>query len=303
MRIDVIPAGGRYFRANLHCHTTVSDGQLTPEEVKAHYKAYGYQVVAYTDHRNMVDHSDLNDPDFLALTGFEMDFTEGTSATPCKFRKTCHINLISPEPHRAHREDAKGYSPEIVNAYIQWGHENGYLVHYNHPEWSVEDQNDYNRYEGFDGMEIYNHGCYLGGWHEENAVAYEYMLKKNGKLFCLATDDNHTALDMCGGYVMIKAPELSYGAIFDALKNGAYYASWGARIDGAYIEDGVFHVTTPGAREVAFTTGIRHAHRVIAAEGESLKHAAFQIDPADVFVKAEVIDEAGRRAYTNAWFL
>ena len=42
MRIDVIPAGGRYFRANLHCHTTVSDGKFTPEEIKAHYKAYGY---------------------------------------------------------------------------------------------------------------------------------------------------------------------------------------------------------------------------------------------------------------------
>ena len=261
-------------------------------------------MVAYTDHRNMVDHSDLNDPGFLALTGYEMDFTEGTYATPYKFRKTCHINLISPEPHRTHREaSGAGYTPEIVNAYIKWGHENGYLVHYNHPEWSVEDQNDYDRYEGFDAMEIYNHGCYVGGWHEENAIVYERMLKKNGRLFCIATDDHHSPGDRCGGYVMIKAPELTYDAIFDALKNGAYYASWGARIDEAYVEDGVFRVTTPGAREIAFTTGIRHAHRAIAAEGESLTSAEFQIDPDDVFVKAEVIDEAGRRAYTNAWFL
>ena len=39
----------------------------------------------------------------------------------------------------------------------------------------------------------------------------------------IATDDNHSPGDMCGGYVMIKAPELTYDAIFDALKNGAYY--------------------------------------------------------------------------------
>ena len=303
MRIDVIPAGGNYYRANLHCHTTVSDGKHTPEEIKEHYKKHGYAVVAYTDHRNMVDHSDLNDPAFLALTGYEMDFTEGPSDLPYKFRKTCHVNLISPEPHAAHREDPAGYSPKLVNDYIKWGHEQGFLVHYNHPEWSCEDQNDYDLYEGFDAMEIYNHGCYVGGWHEENAIVYERMLKRHGRLFTLATDDNHGDHDMCGGYVMIKAPELSYGAIFNALKEGHYYASWGASLDEAFIEDGVFHVTAPAAREIAFTTGIRHAHRVIAPEGGNLTHAEFQIDPADVFVKAEVVDHAGRRAYTNAWFL
>ena len=303
MRIDVIPAGGKYYRANLHCHTTVSDGQFTPEEIKEHYKAYGYQVVAYTDHRNMVDHSDLNDSGFLALTGYEMDFTEGPADLPYKFRKTCHINLISPEPARAHREEPAAYSPELVNDYIKRGHAQGFLVHYNHPEWSTEDQNDYDAYEGFDGMEIYNHGCYVGGWHEENAIVYERMLKKHGRLFALATDDNHQSHDMCGGYVMIKAPSLTYGAIFNALKEGHYYSSWGASLDGAYIEDGVFRVTTPGAREIAFTTGVRHARRVIAPEGESLTSAEFRIDPADVFVVAEVVDHAGRRAYTNAWFL
>ena len=36
-RIYLLPGSeqkGSYYKANLHCHTTFSDGRLTPEEVK-----------------------------------------------------------------------------------------------------------------------------------------------------------------------------------------------------------------------------------------------------------------------------
>ena len=40
----------KQFKANMHCHSTISDGKLTPEELKAAYKAQGYSVLAITDH-------------------------------------------------------------------------------------------------------------------------------------------------------------------------------------------------------------------------------------------------------------
>lgn len=40
----------------MHMHTTVSDGPMTPEEVKAAYKERGYSIVAFTDHEVIVDH-------------------------------------------------------------------------------------------------------------------------------------------------------------------------------------------------------------------------------------------------------
>lgn len=303
MRIDLIPSGGKYYRANLHCHTTVSDGQFTPAEIKAMYKKKGYSVIAYTDHRKMLDHSDFNDEDFLALTSFEMDFTED-DARDFRYKKCCHINLISPEAHKELTEPARiPYEPSAINAYIRSFKEKGFLVHYNHPEWSMEDQNDYDAYEGFDGMEIYNNTCYVMGFHEENAIIYERMLKKHGNLHCLATDDNHALIHCFGGYTMIKAPELSYDAIFNALKEGHFYASWGAAIDEVYVEDGELHVTTPGAREIAFTTGVRSTARFKAEGSEPLTHASFPINQNDIFIKAEVIDFDGRRAYTNAYFV
>ena len=63
----LLPKGGNFYKANLHCHTTVSDGSLTPAEVKDAYKAHGYSVIAYTDHDIMIPHDDLNDDGFLAM--------------------------------------------------------------------------------------------------------------------------------------------------------------------------------------------------------------------------------------------
>ena len=35
MRKYLLPEGGNFYKANLHCHTVLSDGAMTPEEVKA----------------------------------------------------------------------------------------------------------------------------------------------------------------------------------------------------------------------------------------------------------------------------
>ena len=35
----LLPQVSRYFKANLHTHTTLSDGTLTPEDAKKAYKA------------------------------------------------------------------------------------------------------------------------------------------------------------------------------------------------------------------------------------------------------------------------
>ena len=68
MKRYVLPEDGTFYKANLHCHSTCSDGTLTPEEIKEIYKSNGYSVVAYSDHNVLIDHSDLDDEDFLTVT-------------------------------------------------------------------------------------------------------------------------------------------------------------------------------------------------------------------------------------------
>ena len=45
MRKYLLSKDGNFYRANLHCHTTVSDGKRTPEEIKEIYKSKGYSIV------------------------------------------------------------------------------------------------------------------------------------------------------------------------------------------------------------------------------------------------------------------
>ena len=47
MKKYLIPEEGKFYKANLHCHTTISDGKMTPEEVKEYYKDHGYSVVVF----------------------------------------------------------------------------------------------------------------------------------------------------------------------------------------------------------------------------------------------------------------
>ena len=71
MKQYLLPENGRFYKANLHSHSTVSDGERTPEELKAMYKARGYSVFAYTDHDNFVTHNELTDDEFLVINGHE----------------------------------------------------------------------------------------------------------------------------------------------------------------------------------------------------------------------------------------
>ena len=59
MKKYLLPQTGQFFKANLHCHTTISDGSMTPEEIKEAYTSHGYSVVAFTDHDVLIPHPEL----------------------------------------------------------------------------------------------------------------------------------------------------------------------------------------------------------------------------------------------------
>ncbi len=61
MRQYLLPEKGNFYKANMHMHTTVSDGCWTPEQAKEEYKKRGYSIMAYTDHEVMIPHDELND--------------------------------------------------------------------------------------------------------------------------------------------------------------------------------------------------------------------------------------------------
>ncbi len=316
-RIYLLPPEGRFYKANLHSHTTISDGRLTPEQDKEAYKSRGYQILAITDHRIYRNHQDLDDEDFITIPAVEVDINEVSSERLRPEDHTYHINLFDSMPEYKREEKEKGICPErrygdfaYMNEYFRRMQEMGFLVCYNHPYWSMQNYDDYKGLKGLFAMEIYNHGCEHDGLYGYNPQSYDEMLRLGNRLWCLATDDNHNCYDLddalsdsFGGFVMIKAKELSHAAVIEALKKGEFYSSMGPEIKELYIEGRELVIKTGEVEKIYAMMDATRCYRKIAMPGESITEARFQLDGNEKYIRVELRDREGRYANSNAYFL
>lgn len=329
-----------YFKANLHTHSTLSDGRASVEEIKEKYMEHGYSIVAFTDHEHIVDNSHLSDDSFLAITGCELGISE-MLADDGKVRpdwgpetkqyfRTVHVNLLALDPHNtltpyadmAHdkfgpdevreaasydnQREKRIYSCEGISDLVREAHERGFLVSLNHPSWSLIDSEQYLHYEGFDFIEICNTGCYKSG-HPKDETAYDTMLKNGKRIFCTAADDNHNAhgfddprSDSFGGWCMINAEELDYDRIMNALKRGDFYASTGPEI---------YSLTREGDKVTVKCSPVKHIYKQTEgraasgkhADGELLTRATFKLSPYEKIFRIRIEDEHGECAYTQPY--
>ena len=313
----LLPESG-YFKANLHCHTTLSDGEFTPQQMKEAYKSQGYSIVAFTDHRKYAHHTELNDEDFLALAGLEVDLSEErTPDHPWPVAKTYHLNLLDTDPQENAREKQASPLPECaygdlegLNQYIARMNRLGFLVNYNHPYWSLQDWRDYSGLKGLFAMEIYNHGCEHDGLYGFNPQVYDEMLRSGQRLLALATDDNHDRFplghplnDSFGGFVMIAARELTYPSVMEALQDGRFYWSQGPQLRGISLENGVVKVKTSPVEKIFLTLEHRDSYKVVVSPGESLTEAEFPLDGKEGWFRVQVRDSRGLFAGSSAYFL
>ena len=315
------------FKANLHCHTVLSDGKWTPEQVKEEYKKRGYSVVAITDHERLVEHSDLNDRDMLFLTAYEMyirklpfDYLNDSQAHINLYSKTPSNKMLYYTPNitkyipqeelatlQYHKlVENRAHTVEFVRQTIADAKKHGFIACHNHPTWSFENEDVAESYDECFAMEIYNHGCYQGGYCEYNQHYYDYQLNRGLAMALIAADDNHNPTanpyhDSFGGVTYILADKLEYGAIIEALENRNFYASTGPKIYSLTVEEGTLSVKTDAAERIVFVTNNHHRKAVIAAAGETVSEAQFTMNPTDKWVRVEVVDERGRRAFTRGY--
>lgn len=339
MKKKLIDENLNFYKANLHCHSTISDGDKTVEELKRDYVAHGYSIIAFTDHDVYVNHDDLTDENFLALNGYELGVNEQKECFR-ESRKTCHICYIALDQKNdisvcfnkdhgfcrnaeeyARRQNYLGtpdyirtYSAEGVNEMMRLGRENGFFVTYNHPAWSLEAYPQYSGYHGMNAMEINNFGCVIVGYDDDNGHCYDDLLNCGNRIFCIATDDNHNrypdsdpSCDSYGGYTVITAPELEYSQITKALENGQFYSSTGnymhcgPEIKSLIFEDGKVKIKTSDVRSIQIMHNIRSCTSANAENGKTISEAEFEVKDAKWF-RLVVTDTEGYKAYTNAYF-
>ena len=329
MRILLDPAKN-YYKANLHCHSTFSDGKRSPEEIKKAYMDRGYSVVAYTDHEHVIPHPELCDENFVALTGCELSIKENPTASTltAKTMKVVHINLYAKEidngvtpcystvqdhfkremlEHLIKKdgEYSRTYSPECVNDIIRIAHERGFLASYNHAGWSLETAENYMRYEGFDFVEIYNHGCVTSGYRDDEHV-FSDMLMSGRRVYATATDDNHNRADFdspesdsFGGFVMINADALTYSSVMRALERGDFYASTGAYIYSIVRDGSTVTVKTSPSSSITLRTTFRHTDTVHDETGE-MTEATFTLPSESTNFRIVVTSKDGK-AYSQLY--
>lgn len=330
MKKILLDKNKKYYKANLHCHSTKSDGVMTVKEIKEHYKKNGYSVIAFTDHEHLLDNSYLNDDEFLTITSCEIAIKEFKEISTLKKRdmKVCHLNFYAKEAKntdtpcynsvydhyvRDEYEDLikhscgeyeRKYSPEDISKMIAIANKNGFLVSYNHPRWSLENATDYLGYKDLWAIEIYNNACSIGGLYEYDINVYDDFLRDGQKVACIAGDDNHELSHTCGGYIMINAEKLDYKSIINALENYDFYASTGPVITNLYIEDDVAYMTFEKGEYAVMSTKGRRVEKQLAYNPEGENTVKFKILPdEDVYVRFDVVDKFGKRANTCAYFL
>ncbi len=323
----------RQFKANLHCHSVLSDGKLTPEQLKAAYKDHGYSILAITDHEHPFDHSDLSDEDFLMLTGYEAYIRPDFNNLYDKFNPEIHINLLAKDPHntaivgyarecikympdeeldRAVKlgpKEKRRYTPGYVNRFIEVAKENGYLAAYNHPYWSLEDMSDIMGYRGFFSMEMCNYSSFLQNRLEYNGQIYDALLRRGTRIACHSADDNHNKepfgspkSDSFGGATQILADDLSYESVIRALEKGDFYSTMGPEIYEVSVSEGVARIHCSPADVIIMHDGSKQPFAFYAEKGGKIAEATAPIRDEAPYIRFTVMTDGYRFADTRGFF-
>jgi hypothetical protein len=297
-RRGVEPFGlpGSWFKAGLHIHTTVSDGQRAPEEVIAWYRHHGYHVLALTDHE-VCSPTQLEGPDCLLLSGIEIGRVDPQ-------RGAYHLvglGLDGPPD--------LGTEPSLPQqTAVHCLRAAGGLVAVAHPYWTGQLSHDLMPLEDVFALEVYNGSCEVEDAKGWSAVHWDDLLAAGRRLGGLAVDDAHWrdgSRDAGLGWVWIKAPALTQEAILNALQRGHFYASTGPKIlDLEWDASGeALRVECSPAVAIDFVGEGPKSRRVWAPPGSPLTQASYQPRPGQRYLRVACQDAMGGRAWSNPLFL
>jgi hypothetical protein len=293
---------GNWYRGNTHSHSTESDGKLPMGERFAGYRDAGYNFLVLTDHRKVNDVSGFSSDGFLAISGSEVHPSNPYGGD------TYHIVAINIHE----RLDCAHMHPNEVIAEIRRQGGEAVLCH---PYWCGHTILDYLPLHGYFAVEVYNDTCMeIGKGYAEST--WDELLDKAGPVLGIAADDAHRTDDCYHGWLMVKAPELTITAIMDALRSGAFYATQGPEIQELTVEEiqatdregnplptNRISIRCSPARSIVFKGQRSRGTRILAKEGEALTDANYIAPTSAKYVRVEVTDVNGKKAWSNPVFM
>ena len=279
-----------FFKANFHCHTTNSDGKLSPRECVRFYQKAGYDILSITDHRTVTPFPPETEG-ILLIPGIEIDYV-----LPGQW---VHILGLGMESHIASRWNRSGTPQEGIDLIRSLG---GIAV-LAHPAWSLNTPAFMRSLKGLSGVEIWNSVSTLplNGDRADSSSLMDVTWASGGELLpVFANDDSHPYETEAGvAATMVQSEELSVSAVMESLRQGHFYSTTGPAIRQIEIRDNQeIVVSCSPASAVIFYSDSPWANGR-AVMGQELTQAGYFIQKNDHFVRIEVRDEAGRKAWSG----
>jgi hypothetical protein len=274
-----------WLRGNLHAHSTRSDGKRSPQDVIDAYAKLGHHFFQLSDHDVLSDYSGLDARGMVLLRGNEVS------------RGGCHIQHIGATVRVEPSPERQKVIDDIAD--------DGGLAVINHPNWTMSYDHcpleKMLEWKNYHGVEIYNGGCARA---EGSAFALEKWdrLLSTGRLaWGFANDDSHSAAEDGMGWnvALVPANRQTPEGVFEALRNGSFYASSGVVIEHIQTEGARLQIVAPNAQaiEIIGASGIQLAF----VEGCELSFDAGHVTGA--YVRAQCYGAAGRMAWTQPFLI
>ncbi len=278
--------GKKRWKVNLHTHTNVSDGKLSPSEALNRYREKGYDAVALTDHWEFGKAYTENG--ITVLSGAEYN----CGADPRT--GVYHIVGVGMTDEPTWDSETRR-NPQVI---IDTIHANGGIAILAHPAWSLNTLDQIRPLQNIDATEIYNtvSGVHMSRRPDSSLIID--MLACEGIVYPLIADDDahYYDGDECRSWIMVEAEDSSHEALLDAIRNQCFYATQGPEIH-AWREGDEIVVRCSPCKEIVFLSNLPWTPRVF--EKESITEARYEIRPRECFVRVEVCDADGNRAWSN----
>src|SRR5581483_6282914 len=197
--LDAFNALGRFWKGNLHTHSTRSDARRDPETVCALYRDAGYDFLALTDHFlpqfgfPIVDTRQYRTNRFTTILGAEVH------APATELGELWHILAVG-LPQDFAKTLPSERAPQLAARCMAAGA----YVAIAHPAWYAITEKDADSITAAHAVEIYNHTSEVKCGRGDSSSLYDVLLSKGRRLTACATDDAHFHYDdWFGGWVMV----------------------------------------------------------------------------------------------------
>ena len=296
----------KWFKGNIHTHTTESDGDDTPENVVRWYRRHGYDFLVLSDHNHLTlfDYAGgrrrFKRP--LMVPGEEVTLSIHEGRTPIHINAIGISRVVEPIDAREIVPTMQANVDAIIGA--------GGIASINHPNslWSF-DHNHIKEVTGATLLEIYNghptsnvHGAPGKASYEQ---IWDGVLSAGRVIFGVATDDSHHYKDFHParsnpgrGWLVVRAESLEVEAILDGLASGRFYSSTGVELADLEQSPEAISLSVRTEKNFIYTTAFIGRGGKVFHESTG-PEATYEPSGEEGYVRAVVRSSSGAKAWTQ----